>query len=250
MLKNPRLLHLFRQAPLHHEGILQQSLTRNFTGQLANVTSRSGPLRRNLATSSQRTCFSNQTQLPRSWRTSGFRFGRQARHNGTKAKAPEVEASTSLTQLTMSERMKAMSKKYGWVVVGIYLGLSALDFPFCFLAVRLFGTERIAAVEHAIISKFWELVETVVPSMKEQREQKQALENAANEATREGGEGGVMDAGKGNGKPEDASIWTQLLLAYGVHKSLIFIRLPITLAITPKVVKTLRKWGWSIGKAK
>ena len=41
--------------------------------------------------------------------------------------------------------------------------------------------------------------------------------------------------------------WTQLLLAYALHKSFIFIRIPITVAITPKVVKTLRGWGWNIG---
>ncbi|KAK3055260.1 DUF1279 super [Extremus antarcticus] len=46
---------------------------------------------------------------------------------------------------------------------------------------------------------------------------------------------------------ENASIWTQLLLAYGVHKSLIFFRVPLTAAVTPKVVKTLRGWGWNIG---
>ena len=43
-------------------------------------------------------------------------------------------------------------------------------------------------------------------------------------------------------------IWTQVLLAYGVHKSLIFIRVPVTLAITPKIAKTLRSWGWNVGK--
>ena len=43
-------------------------------------------------------------------------------------------------------------------------------------------------------------------------------------------------------------IWTQLALAYAIHKSFIFIRIPITAAVTPKVVKTLRGWGWDIGK--
>lgn len=43
-------------------------------------------------------------------------------------------------------------------------------------------------------------------------------------------------------------IWTQLALAYAIHKSFIFIRVPLTAAITPKVVKTLRGWGWNIGK--
>lgn len=43
-------------------------------------------------------------------------------------------------------------------------------------------------------------------------------------------------------------IWTQLALAYAIHKSFIFIRVPATVAVTPKVVKTLRSWGWNIGK--
>ena len=39
-----------------------------------------------------------------------------------------------------------------------------------------------------------------------------------------------------------------MALAYAIHKSFIFIRVPLTAAITPKVVKTLRSWGWDIGK--
>lgn len=43
---------------------------------------------------------------------------------------------------------------------------------------------------------------------------------------------------------------TQLALAYAIHKSFIFIRVPLTAAVTPKVVKVLRSWGWQIGKRK
>ncbi|KAF8863631.1 hypothetical protein BDZ45DRAFT_685863 [Acephala macrosclerotiorum] len=46
----------------------------------------------------------------------------------------------------------------------------------------------------------------------------------------------------------DASLATQLALAYAIHKSFIFVRVPITAAITPKVVQILRGWGWDIGK--
>jgi hypothetical protein len=35
-------------------------------------------------------------------------------------------------------------------------------------------------------------------------------------------------------------IWTQLALAYAIHKSFIFIRVPLTAALTPKVVRVLR----------
>ena len=41
---------------------------------------------------------------------------------------------------------------------------------------------------------------------------------------------------------------TQLALAYAIHKSFIFIRVPLTAAVTPKVVQVLRSWGWQIGK--
>ena len=53
---------------------------------------------------------------------------------------------------------------------------------------------------------------------------------------------GVANVGDGIG------IWTELALAYAIHKSFIFIRVPLTAAVTPKVVKVMRGWGWDIGK--
>ena len=58
---------------------------------------------------------------------------------------------------------------------------------------------------------------------------------------------GYKDAEKAN-QGANATLWTQLALAYAIHKSFIFVRVPLTVAITPKVVKTLRGWGWNIGK--
>lgn len=48
--------------------------------------------------------------------------------------------------------------------------------------------------------------------------------------------------------PFPAGLATQLALAYAIHKSFIFLRVPLTAAVTPKVVKVLRGWGWDIGK--
>ena len=47
---------------------------------------------------------------------------------------------------------------------------------------------------------------------------------------------------------EKSGLATQLALAYAIHKSFIFVRVPLTAAVTPKVVKILRSWGWDIGK--
>lgn len=46
----------------------------------------------------------------------------------------------------------------------------------------------------------------------------------------------------------NVGIWTELALAYAIHKSFIFIRVPLTAAVTPKVVKVLKRWGWDLSR--
>jgi hypothetical protein len=48
--------------------------------------------------------------------------------------------------------MKKLSREYGWSALGVYLLLTALDFPFCFLAVRMLGTDRIGHWEHVALA--------------------------------------------------------------------------------------------------
>ncbi|KAF3405003.1 hypothetical protein DPV78_001872 [Talaromyces pinophilus] len=136
---------------------------------------------------------------------------------------------------SFSQRMKTLSREYGWSALGVYLALSALDFPFCFAAVRLFGVERIGYYEHVIVEEAKKLFYSVVP-----------IERATIEGETDAAGGGA-EAGE-KLTDEGASIWTQLAIAYAVHKSFIFFRVPLTAAVTPKVVKTLRSWGWNIGK--
>lgn len=59
--------------------------------------------------------------------------------------------------LSLSQRFRKLSREYGWSALGVYLTLSALDFPFCFLAVRWLGTDRIGRLEHAILERIWKL---------------------------------------------------------------------------------------------
>lgn len=182
-----------------------------------------------------------------------------------------------------------MSKDYGWAALYVYLGLSALDFPFCFLAVKLVGTETIGHWEHVIVSYVKGLLQwPITGATQEQQQLGEAAHRVAE--TIDGVEGrrllddtpasesaaeaypvqehGYKEAEAAN-KGENASmffymdqfdcvicvltqrkiigLWTQLALAYAIHKSFIFIRVPLTAAILPKVVKTLRGWGWNIG---
>ncbi|KAF7513351.1 hypothetical protein GJ744_009772 [Endocarpon pusillum] len=177
-------------------------------------------------------------------------------------------SSSSEETLTLSQRMRKLSREYGYAALGVYLGLTALDLPFCYLAVSYLGTERIGRWEHAIMSYVksivkWpmgkegqekvdegaEYVRRKVPLEEEEVEGKETTGKRLLEEDRTPvmDDHGIGEAEKAN-RGDNASFWTKLALAYAIHKSFIFIRVPLTAAITPKVVKTLRSWGWKIGK--
>ncbi|KAI0144239.1 hypothetical protein F4776DRAFT_653525 [Hypoxylon sp. NC0597] len=152
----------------------------------------------------------------------------------------------------ITARLKKLSREYGWAALGVYLGLTVLDFPFCFLLVRSVGTEKIGEIEHFVVSN----VKKVIPQSVRNwwHEYREALKESEREHL---GNGEISEhvemAGWGVEEAErrnkaEASLGTQLALAYAVHKSFIFLRVPLTAAITPKVVKVLRSWGWNIGK--
>ncbi|KAF1811128.1 hypothetical protein P152DRAFT_374950, partial [Eremomyces bilateralis CBS 781.70] len=149
---------------------------------------------------------------------------------------------------TISQKLKALSREYGYSAVGVYLALSALDFPFCYLAVRWLGTDRIGRWEHKILGGFWWMVGMVAPGMAERRAERVTVGADGVGGDGDGMEGGMDMEKEIGGRKTEGAIWTQLALAYAIHKSLIFIRVPLTAAVLPKVVKTLRSWGYNIGK--
>ncbi|KAH8701481.1 hypothetical protein GQ44DRAFT_717566 [Phaeosphaeriaceae sp. PMI808] len=144
---------------------------------------------------------------------------------------------------SLSQRLKKLSREYGWTAVGVYFALTVIDFPFCFLAVRLLGTDRIGHYEDVIKNAFWTVIRVAFPEAGKKSKDAEIAEATARE-----GDFGAAELDQRNGAA--ASIWTQLGLAYLVHKSFIFVRVPLTAAILPKVVKTLRKWGYNVGTKK
>lgn len=89
-----------------------------------------------------------------------LRTGR--RHASTETAQPEQN-------LTLSQRLKKLSREYGWTAVGVYFALSALDFPFCFIAVRMLGTERIGHWEHVIVSNVKSVLKWPLPEAAKQQ---------------------------------------------------------------------------------
>ncbi|KAF2101080.1 hypothetical protein NA57DRAFT_65369 [Rhizodiscina lignyota] len=175
---------------------------------------------------------------------------RSIRHNSTSPN-PTPHLGSPKPQPSLKDQLKRLFREYGWSAVGVYLLLSAADMPICFLIVRMVGTERVGEAEHAVleyIRKTWRAVNPL-SGTQAQKQTVPVTENESTATVREGIVGSDVAHAQAKAKDGEASIWTQLALAYAIHKSLfIFIRIPLTVAVTPKVVKTLRGWGWEIGK--
>ncbi|KAI1009431.1 hypothetical protein LB504_003614 [Fusarium proliferatum] len=178
----------------------------------------------------------------------GFRFTTKRKTN-KKSTIGEAEEPKGLTA-----KLKKLTKEYGWVTVGVYLGLTVLDFPFCFLFVRMVGADKIGEVEHRVMSSIKQMIPDTVREawhtywQSFKKAEARALGDDDISDKMEMATWGVEKAEERN--RTDASLATQLALAYAIHKSFIFIRVPLTAALTPKVVKILRSWGYKIGKKK
>lgn len=156
------------------------------------------------------------------------------RFNTTKANQSSSSSSSSSQQSGSSGTngkkktgIKALIQEYGYSALAVYLGLSCIDLPLCFIGVHSVGEDKI----HEYQDKFKKMI-GITP-----KERPPKVE------------------GEENNEEESSSIWsstlfTEAILAYGIHKSLIFIRLPITAAITPAIVGKLRKMGFNIGSQK
>ncbi|KAL2071269.1 hypothetical protein VTL71DRAFT_12504 [Oculimacula yallundae] len=207
--------------------------------------------------SSGRPSLRNPTLLQRLRHSIRFLHNSRTRRNG-KPVSPDptpnlgAGAAAEAEPTTLGGRMKKLGREYGWSAVAVYFLLSAADFPLCYLLVRYLGTERVGRWEEVVVTN----VKKLIPDSVEQfwHEWRAAMKKTEQEYTGddvisdtvEMAGWGVEEATEKNKK--DASLATTLALAYAIHKSFIFARVPLTVAVTPKLVKVLRSWGWDIGR--
>jgi N-terminal acetyltransferase 2 len=136
-------------------------------------------------------------------------------------RAPSSASPVDETKLPLTQRLRILFKKYRWPALTIYFGLSVLDFGVAFIGVRAFGTERIGRYEKIILKK---------------------LEDTFGWKTK----GTPSEHTDGN-LSETASIWTEIALAYTIHKTLFaLIRVPLTVAITPSLVKWFHRKEYGV----
>lgn len=121
-------------------------------------------------------------------------------------------------KLPITQRLRILFKKYRWPALAVYLSLTTIDFCIAFIGVKSFGTEAVGRYEKIILKKVEEKTGWKTKGTPEHREAKQG---------------------------ETASIWTELALAYTIHKTLFaLIRIPLTVAITPPLVRWYQRNGY------
>jgi len=126
-------------------------------------------------------------------------------------------------KLPVTQRLRILFKKYRWPALGVYVGLGALDFGVAFVGVKSFGTEAIGRYEKIILERVEEKTGWKTKGTPEQYKVKQG---------------------------ETASIWTEIALAYTIHKTLFaLIRVPLTVAITPALVRSYQRRGYGTALA-
>ncbi|KAH3901760.1 Nat2p SCDLUD_001536 [Saccharomycodes ludwigii] len=169
--------------------------------------------------------------------SSKFKYNKNQKSNYSSS------SSNSTNNTKKNSKLRELMKKYGFSALGVYLTLSLIDLPICFYMVHSMGEERIKLALNSIknlvgLGMDEEELKTQIRIKQEQRQREQDG-NATNNSH---GLSWYWEYLK------ESNILTEFLIAYGIHKSLIFIRLPITAAITPSIVKYLQRLGFNIGK--
>jgi hypothetical protein len=108
---------------------------------------------------------------------------------------------------SLSQRLKSLSREYGWSALGVYLALTVLDFPFCFAAVRYVGVERIGHLEHVVIEGAKDVLRSVWPIKSTPGSPSGA--EVEHEATTHADGHGVLEEQKNN-SGEGASPWPHI----------------------------------------
>lgn len=121
----------------------------------------------------------------------------------------------SYATTTKRMTMKELVKQYGWTATGVYTALCFIDLPLSYVFVHSLGQEKLIDYEVAI--------------------RRRLGANTDRELT-------YIHRSSGGGK---SLFWTELGIAYIIHKSLVVVRAPLTVFITPSVAHKLERWGIS-----
>ncbi|PWY99451.1 hypothetical protein BCV70DRAFT_118938 [Testicularia cyperi] len=139
---------------------------------------------------------------------------------------------------SLKERLKFLTRRYGWWALAVYMAASAVDLSLTFAAVHLLGAEHIKTLE-ARIRAYVGL---------EPRQDTPDNDNDDDDETAPNKHPPHSASQQKQKKDKflSDSFWTELVLAYTIHKTLLLpVRVAFTAAVTPSFVKWLVRIGWA-----
>ncbi|KAG0242670.1 hypothetical protein BGW41_003773 [Actinomortierella wolfii] len=161
-------------------------------------------------------------------------FASEASHQQQAAAA----ATGAAPKPTVSQRIKDMIKKYGYTALAVYLGISTLDLAATFVVVQALGMDKIKVAEDWVKENVGPLVGYKRSEKKEEASVKEGGAPTAEDLDK------VDDEQMGAIYNTASSLWSVFVIAYGIHKLLVPLRVVATSFITPPLVKWLVARGW------
>jgi hypothetical protein len=183
---------------------------------------------------------------------------------------PEPDPDQPPEKASIRERLRFLSRRYGWWALAVYLLASLVDFSLVFAAIHMLGADHIRDLEDRFRKYIGvgkrelpdeEVAAWPVPigagiteAMKGRVIEGEAVNNeeaARLAAKRVRKQQDVVPNSTESSKSSKSSggsgtLWTEAALAYTIHKTLLLpFRVGVTAAITPSFVKYMVKLGWA-----
>ncbi|KAH7052569.1 hypothetical protein BKA57DRAFT_455969 [Linnemannia elongata] len=146
-----------------------------------------------------------------------------------------VAASTNNSQKTgFMDKIKQLIRQYGYTGVAVYLGISTLDLAATFIIVKAAGMEKIEKAQDYVLEHYGPYVGyKPKPHDHSHNNNPEAVDLDK-----------VDDEQVGAIYNKASGLWSVFVIAYGIHKLLVPLRVVATSMITPPLVKWLVRKGW------
>lgn len=128
--------------------------------------------------------------------------------------------------------------KYGYSPFFIYAGLGVIDTLLFFAAIRYYGHDRVIDFQISVRDYFG------LGRSKKQNEDEDDFGKLDIGITKSK-DSEINDKDKPH---ESVTLTTEILLAYSLHRALFFVRIPLTLALTPPVVRYCKRLGYDFSR--
>lgn len=136
--------------------------------------------------------------------------------------------------------IKQLIAKYGYTSLATYLVIGGVDFALSYMLIHQVGEEKIYVKINELKKKF-NFKSKNADEIREEFELKRKLQKEKQlDEHNEQIDSSLLGKFKYYGNLLlDNTMFKEVIIAYGLHKSLIFIRLPVTAMITPPIYKYL-----------